>query len=56
MAPRMDQVVGIDAFPHQILGSMMTATENEIQIKFLKMKPPTFQGIKSEDGWEFIID
>lgn len=45
MTPRIDKALGTDAFPHLIKFLM----KHELLIKFLKMKPPTFQGTESED-------
>lgn len=44
MAPRIDEASRTDAFPHPILGSMITGIEHDLLIKFLKIKPPTCQG------------
>lgn len=42
--PNMEGTLGNNAFFHPLLGSMMIGIEHDILIKFLKSKPPVFQG------------
>lgn len=55
MAPIMDEASGSNTFPYPISGFMIIGTKDELLTKFLLMKPPSLQGTKFEDIFEFII-
>ncbi|TMW94289.1 hypothetical protein EJD97_010474, partial [Solanum chilense] len=56
MAPRMDASLEIGTFPRLTTGPIMTNDQHELFSKFLKLKPPVFKGIESEDAYDFLVD
>lgn len=56
VAPRRDDFSKIKAFPCLGLGHVMSGTRYDMLTKFLKMKPLTFIGSKTEDIFKFSID
>lgn len=42
IAPKMDEILGIDVFPHPILVLVMIENEHELLCKFLKINPSYF--------------
>ncbi|WMV45532.1 hypothetical protein MTR67_038917 [Solanum verrucosum] len=53
--PGMDEASGKKAILHPVLSPVMTGTKHELLTKFLKLKPPFFHDIKSENVYEFIL-
>ncbi|TMW85844.1 hypothetical protein EJD97_022393, partial [Solanum chilense] len=56
VAPRMDASLEIGTFSRLTTGPIMTSDQHELFSKFLKLKPPVFQGAESEDGYDFMVD
>ena len=56
MAPRMDASLEVDTFSGLATGFIMTVYQHELFIKFLKLKPPIFKGVESEDAYDFLVD
>ena len=55
-APRMDTSLEIGTFPRLTTGPIMTSNQHELFSKFLKLKPPIFNGAESEDAYDFLVD
>ena len=49
--PRMDASLEIGTFPWLTTGPIMTSDKHELFSKFLKLKPPVFKGVESEDAY-----
>lgn len=43
-------------YPQQVLSPIMIEDEHGLFYKFMNMKPLIFQGIESENDFDFIID
>ena len=56
VAPRMDASLEIGKFRRLTTGSIMTNDQHELFSKFLKLKPPVFEGAESEDAYDFLVD
>ena len=56
VAPRMDASLEVGTFHRLTIGSIMTSDQHELFTKFLKLKPPVFQGAESEDAYDFLVD
>ena len=56
VAPRMDASLEIGTFPRLTTGPIMTNDQHELFSKFLKLKPPVFKGVESEDAYDFLVD
>ncbi|XP_069151175.1 uncharacterized protein [Solanum lycopersicum] len=56
VAPRMDASLEIGTFPRLTTGPIMTNDQHELFSKFLKLKPPIFKGVESEDAYDFLVD
>ena len=56
VAPRMDASLEIGTFPRFTTGPIMTSDQHELFTKFLKLKPPVFKGVESEDAYDFLVD
>ena len=56
VAPRMDASLEIGTFPRLTTGPIMTNDQYELFSKFLKLKPPVFKGVESEDAYDFLVD
>ena len=55
-APRMDVSLEIGTFPCLTTGPIMTSDLHDFFSKFLKLKPPVFNGAESEDAYDFLVD
>ena len=55
-APRMDAPLEIGTFPRLTTGPIMTSDQHKLFTKFLKLKPPVFNGAESEDAYDFLVD
>ena len=55
MAPGMDASLDIGTFPRLTTGPIMTNDQHELFSKFLKLKPPVFNGAESEDAYDFLV-
>ena len=55
-APRMDASLEIGTFPRLSTGPIMTSDQHELFTMFLKLKPPVFKGVESEDAYDFLVD
>ena len=56
VAPRMDASLEIGTFPRLTTGHIMTSGQHEHFTKFLKLKPPVFNGAESEDAYDLLVD
>lgn len=54
IALRIDEAWGM--YLLFVVGLIMTSTEHMLQMKFMKMKPPLFKSVESEDACEFSVD
>ena len=52
----MDASLEIGMFPQLTTGPIMTSDQHELFSKFLKLKPPVFKGVESEDAYDFVVD
>ena len=43
-------------FPCLTIGPIRTNDQHELFSKFLKLKPPVFNGAESEDAYDFLVD
>ena len=56
VAPRMDASLEVGMFPRLTTGPIMICYLHELFSKFLKLKPPVFNGAESEDAYDFLVD
>ena len=52
----MDASLEIATFPRLNTGTIITSDQHELFSKFLKLKPPVFKGVESEDAYAFLVD
>lgn len=56
VAPRIDSASETGVFPKLPAGPVMTSDQHEMFVMFLKLKPPVFKGLESEDAYDFLVD
>ena len=56
VAPRMDASFEIGMIHRLTREPIMTNDQHELFSKFLKLKPPVFNGAESEDAYDFLVD
>ena len=52
----MDASLEIGTFPRLTTGPIMINDQHVLFSKFLKLKPPVFKGVESEDAYDFLVD
>lgn len=56
VAPRIDELSGIEVLSNSVLNIFMIGNESKLLCKFLKMKSPTFLGSKIEHVIDFYYE